>query len=193
MRSEVIGLRLWGIALEPFWPARNGSCSSPISVCWRLRISVAKRSSEPPVTAIAARNAAWRSRWTICVLIGSTARGPARPSPRPRSRARSWLYVPTAPDSLPVARSAGGRRPGDRRSRRSSKAHEASLRPKRDRLGMDRVGAAHHQRLGVLARLCHQRQPISASASASSRLAAARHCSASAVSTTSEDVSPKWM
>ena len=64
----VIGLRLCGIALEPFWPARNGSWSSAISVCWRLRTSVAKRSIEPPVMAIAARNAACRSRWTICVL-----------------------------------------------------------------------------------------------------------------------------
>ena len=71
IRSHRIGLRLWGIAELPFWPARNGSISSPISVCCRLRISVAKRSSEPPVTAIAARSAAWRSRWTICVEIGS--------------------------------------------------------------------------------------------------------------------------
>ena len=42
MRSVVIGLRLWGIALEPFWPARNGSSTSRTSVRWRWRISVAK-------------------------------------------------------------------------------------------------------------------------------------------------------
>ena len=44
---------MWGIAELPFCPARNGSISSPISVCWRFRTSVAKRSSEPPVIAIA--------------------------------------------------------------------------------------------------------------------------------------------
>ena len=52
-RSERIGLRLCGMADEPFWPARNGSWTSPISVCWRLRTSTANRSIEPPVTAIA--------------------------------------------------------------------------------------------------------------------------------------------
>ena len=73
-RSARIGLRLWGMADEPAWPLRKGSWSSPISVCWRLRISTAKRSMEPPVTAMAARKAACRSRCTICVLAGSTAR-----------------------------------------------------------------------------------------------------------------------
>ena len=60
-------------------PGRRGRAPGPraISVCWRLRISVAKRSMEPPVTAMAARNAAWRSRWTIWVLAGSTSRSSA--------------------------------------------------------------------------------------------------------------------
>ena len=44
---------MWGIADEPFWPALNGSMTSPISVCWRLRISVANRSRLPPRIAIA--------------------------------------------------------------------------------------------------------------------------------------------
>ena len=46
-------MRLWGIALEPFWPTLNGSWTSPISVCCRLRISVAIRSRLPPRIAIA--------------------------------------------------------------------------------------------------------------------------------------------
>ena len=53
MRSVVIGLRLWGIALLPFWPARKGSSASRTSVRWRWRISVANRSSPAPASAIA--------------------------------------------------------------------------------------------------------------------------------------------
>ena len=53
MRSVVIGLRLWGMADEPFWPARNGSSTSRTSVRWRWRISVAKRSSPAPASATA--------------------------------------------------------------------------------------------------------------------------------------------
>ena len=90
IRSDRIGLRLWGIALEPFWPAANGSWSSPISVCWRLRISVANRSSEPPRMAIAASRAACRSRWTIWVLTGSVRRPSAASTSASMSGPR-WL------------------------------------------------------------------------------------------------------
>ena len=54
MRSVVIGLRLCGIALDPFCePERNGSSTSRTSVRWRWRISVASRSSPAPASAIA--------------------------------------------------------------------------------------------------------------------------------------------
>ena len=53
MRSQTTGLRLCGIALEPFWPARNGSSTSRTSVRCRCRISVAKRSRPAPASAIA--------------------------------------------------------------------------------------------------------------------------------------------
>ena len=54
MRSLTIGLRLCGIADEPFWaPARNGSSTSRTSVRCRWRTSVAKRSSPAPASAIA--------------------------------------------------------------------------------------------------------------------------------------------
>ena len=46
MRSATIGLRLCGIADEPFWPLPNGSCTSRTSVRARWRISVANRSSD---------------------------------------------------------------------------------------------------------------------------------------------------
>ena len=71
MRSQVIGLRLCGIADEPFWPLPNGSSASRISVRWRFRISVAKRSSPAPASAIAERSAAWRSRGTTWVEASS--------------------------------------------------------------------------------------------------------------------------
>ena len=48
MRSQVIGLRLCGIAEEPFCPRANGSAASRTSLRCRCRISVAKRSSELP-------------------------------------------------------------------------------------------------------------------------------------------------
>ena len=49
MRSHRIGLRLCGIADEPFWePERNGSSTSRTSVRWSWRTSVAKRSSPAP-------------------------------------------------------------------------------------------------------------------------------------------------
>ena len=79
MRSVVIGLRLCGIALEPFCPARNGSSTSRTSVRWRWRISVAKRSRPAPASAIACSSSAWRSRGTTWVETGS-ARSPSRSS-----------------------------------------------------------------------------------------------------------------
>ena len=81
MRSHVIGLRLWGIAEEPFWPRANGSAASRTSLRWRCRISVAKRSSELPRIASAASSSAWRSRPTTCVATSSRARPSAASAP----------------------------------------------------------------------------------------------------------------
>ena len=49
--SQPIGLRLCGIADEPFWPLPNGSSTSPISVFCRPRISSANFSSDAAVIA----------------------------------------------------------------------------------------------------------------------------------------------
>ena len=76
IRSERIGLRLCGIADEPFWPAPNGSSTSRTSVRWRLRTSVAKRSSPAPASAIAWTSSACRSRGTTWVET-SSARSPS--------------------------------------------------------------------------------------------------------------------
>ena len=102
MRSVVIGLRLCGIALEPFWPARNGSSTSRTSVRWRWRISVAKRSSPAPASAIACSSSAWRSRGTTWVEMSSARR--SRRSSTRASYAGSWAeWVPTAPEIAPTA------------------------------------------------------------------------------------------
>ena len=148
-RSERIGLRLWGIALEPFWPARNGSMTSPISVCWRLRTSVAKRSIDPPVTASVVRNAACRSRGHD---LGADRLGrEAQLGQHLRLDGRLEMAVGAhraadlahgqpregGPQALPVAVELEG------------PARE--LQAERRRLGVDAVGAAHHQRGAVLA------------------------------------------
>ena len=52
--SHPIGLRLCGMADEPFWPLAKGSSTSPISVFWSPRISRANFSSDAAVIARAA-------------------------------------------------------------------------------------------------------------------------------------------
>ena len=190
MRSVVIGLRLWGIALEPFWPARKGSSTSRTSVRCRWRISVAKRSSPAPASAIAESSSAWRSRGTTWVETGS----PSRPSPsstRASKSGPSEAYVPTAPEIAPVAACSKAR---SRRSalRWASSAKPASLSPKL-------VGSAWTPWVRPTHSVSACALACSASAAASARAPArigspARlSCSASAVSSTSEDVSPKWI
>ncbi len=49
--SDSTGLRLCGIADEPFWPGAKYSSASRTSLRWRWRISSAKRSSELAITA----------------------------------------------------------------------------------------------------------------------------------------------
>jgi len=99
------GLRLCGIALEPFCPGEKNSSASSTSVRWRWRTSVASRSIELAITASVAKNIAWRSRGMTWVEIGSTARPSARATCS--STAGSMLAkVPTAPLIAQVAISA---------------------------------------------------------------------------------------
>src|SRR5690349_461714 len=72
--SESTGLRLCGIAEEPFCPSEKNSSASSTSVRCRCRISVASRSTEEATTPSVAKNIAWRSRGITCVETGSTAR-----------------------------------------------------------------------------------------------------------------------
>ena len=65
--SAEIGLRLWGIADDPFWPGLKPSRTSLTSVRCRCRSSTATASHVAPTAAQAQRNSAWRSRATTCV------------------------------------------------------------------------------------------------------------------------------
>ena len=123
----VIGLRLWGIADEPFWPAPNGSSTSRTSVRCRLRTSVAKRSRPAPASATAesSRRAgrAGRPAWR-------RPRAAARASPSPgldRGRHRGV----GADRARELADRDAARRPRSRlRLRSASKAKPARRSPK---------------------------------------------------------------
>ena len=51
--SAEIGLRLWGIADEPFWPGLKPSSTSATSVRWRWRSSTATSSHVAAIDASA--------------------------------------------------------------------------------------------------------------------------------------------
>ena len=72
IRSDSSGLRLCGIALEPFCPCVNGSSASRTSVRCRWRISVAIFSHVAATIAHAVRYSACRSRWITCVAASSS-------------------------------------------------------------------------------------------------------------------------
>ena len=74
MFSVRTGLRLWGMAEEPFWPAEKNSSASSTSVRCRWRISMARRSNDEATTASVVKYAAWRSRGITCVDTGSGTR-----------------------------------------------------------------------------------------------------------------------
>ena len=147
-RSAVIGLRLCGIADEPFCRRPNGSSTSPTSVRARCRISVAKRSSEEATSASAVEQLGVpvalqdlrraRSGLEAETLAGNALHlgiggGIGADGARELADAQS-LDRPGEP--LPVA--VEGERPA------------RELEPERRRLGMDPVGAAHAERLAVL-------------------------------------------
>ena len=68
------GLRLCGIAEEPFWPGWKNSSASRTSLRCRWRTSVARRSMALAMTPRVQKKAAWRSRGMIWVETGSALR-----------------------------------------------------------------------------------------------------------------------
>ena len=105
--SVSTGLRLCGIADEPFCPAEKNSSPSSTSVRCMWRISMAMFSMLLATTPSAAKNAAWRSRGITCVLIGSGCR-PSCLQTCSSTAGSILAKVPTAPEIAPVAISCAG-------------------------------------------------------------------------------------
>src|SRR5438132_397366 len=100
--SDSTGLRLCGMAEEPFWPSEKYSSASSTSVRCRWRISVASRSTDAPRTPSVAKYMAWRSRGITWVEIGSTA-SPMALATWASTRGSTCAKVPTAPEIEGVA------------------------------------------------------------------------------------------
>ena len=116
--SDSTGLRLCGIADEPFWPGLKYSSASRTSVRCRWRISMARFSIELAITPSVAKKAAWRSRGITCVETGSIS-SPSFLATCASTRGSIFAKVPTAPEMAQVAIS---RRAATSRSRLRAKA-----------------------------------------------------------------------
>ena len=149
MRSAVIGLRLWGIALEPFCPARNGSSTSRTSVRCRWRTSVPNRSMPAPARAIAASSSAWRSRATTCVETVLGVEAEPREHPRLELGAGGRVGADGARDRAHTHLREAASRRFEVAMRLEREAGE--LDAERRRLGVDAVGAPDAERVAVLA------------------------------------------
>ena len=122
------GLRLCGIADDPFWRNPKGSSTSSTSVICSRRIVVASRSSTAPSSASAVTKDACRSRASTCVATGATAR--LSPLHTCSSISGGTLAcVPTAPVICPTAISAVAAA-SRVRARRTSSTKFASLMPR---------------------------------------------------------------
>ena len=187
--SHPIGLRLCGMADEPFWPVSNGSSISPISVFWRPRISSANFSSDAAAMARADSSSAWRSRWMTWDDTGAGSR-PSRAHTAASMDGSRCANVPTAPDSLPTLIPARAR--CTRSMFRWFSAYQrASFRP-------SEIGSAWtpcvRPIIGVWRCSSARARMASPSLASPSRIRshASRIWSAWAVSMTSDEVRPKW-
>ena len=157
MRSLTIGLRLCGIALEPFCcPERNGSSASRTSVRCRWRISVASRSSPAPASAIACSSCGVTVARDDLGRDGSAA-SPSRASTRASKSGSVAEYVPTAPDSAPT--DAWAKASCEPLGVALGLEREAGeLDAERRRLGLHAVRAPDADGLDVLARALGERR-----------------------------------
>ena len=146
--SDSTGLRLCGIADEPFWPSEKNSSASSTSVRCRWRISVARRSTEEAITPSVAKYIAWRSRGITWVETGSGTR-PIALATCSSTRGSIWAKVPTAPEMAQVATSL---RAGDQAllGAREFGIGISELEAEGDGLGVDAVAAADGRRHLVL-------------------------------------------
>ncbi len=189
IRSDMIGFFLCGIALEPFWPARNGSASSRTSVRWPCRTSSPTASQTVAMIASADTHSAIPSRSTTWLATSAgrrpSAGRPTPPAPGPptstsRPRRRS------SPPRPPPGPGAAG--PGTGPARRRSRPAGARTRPaRRGCRGSGRPAACP----GAPGRAPAAPRPARPPWPAARRVASTS-CTASAVSSRSEEVSPKW-
>ena len=194
MRSDMIGLRLCGIALEPFC-ARPGTAPRPRAPRCAAGGGPRWRSARGrrPASAIACSSSAWRSRAHHLRRDRLARAARAARAPAPRSRGRAPRRCRPRPRSRPTDACANAR--SSRSALRCGLEGEAGeLQPERRRLGVHAVRAPDAQRRPVLARPLRPAPSTSSRAPASDHLAGLRAAAAPApVSSTSEEVSPKWI
>ena len=191
IRSATIGLRLCGIADEPFWPRPNGSSTSRTSVRARWRISSANRVERGGDHARAsASSSACRSRCDH--LRRDRVRLEAEPlagDPLDLRVDRRRTCRP-APESLPDAHSPRARARGASRSRSSSNAQPASFQPNVVGSAWTPWDAADADRVPVLLARGATTAASARSSPSTTSPPPRRICSESAVSTTSDEVRP---
>ena len=102
--SDSTGLRLCGMADEPFWPGEKYSSASRTSLRCRWRTSVARFSSDPAMTPSTAKYMACRSRGITWVETGSTA-SPSASATCASTRGSTEAKVPTGPEMAQTATS----------------------------------------------------------------------------------------
>ena len=188
--SQPTGLRLCGMAELPFWLSPNGSSTSRTSVFCSARTSVANVSRLAARIASVVITSAWRSRCSTCEAIGAGCEAQPRADrllDRPAAGART---CPPRPRACPPRSSARARDQALAVARELG-VPERELQPERHGLGVHAVGAADHRRVAC----ARSARALTASSSASTSWSGSgrtrRACSsASAVSTTSDDVSP---
>jgi hypothetical protein len=148
--SLLIGLRLWGIDEEPFWPGAERLLHLAHLGALQVADLGRERSSPAPASAIALSSSAWRSRATTCVETSSRSRPRALQHARLELGAGRRVGADGAGD-----RADGDLREGALQAQRVAVGLEGKARElhaERRRLGVDAVRAPHAQRVRVLAR-----------------------------------------
>ena len=166
-----MGLRLWGMAELPFWPAPKASSTSPTSVRARCRISVPIISMVAPTDAHAHSSSAWRSR--AMTWVAGTAVSPRAPTHVGLDPGIDVGVGPhrarQLPHRDPVAR---GAQPGPVAI--GLEAPQGQLGPEGGGLGVHAVGATGHGRVHELERPAPSAPTRSASEASRSRSRGAR-------------------
>ena len=186
-RSAVIGLRLWGMAELPFWPALEPLLDLAHLGALQVADLGGDSSMVAPTEAQAYRYWAWRSR-AITWVAGTGCSPRAVAHVALDGRVDVGVRADRAAQLADGHRLAGGQQPdpvavGLQRPQRHLGAEGR-------RLGVHAVGAADHGGVAVLEGPPLERARPARPTPRTSRSAASRSAHDWAVSTTSEEVSP---